>query len=96
MSQVSVTDVSHGLERPCAAMEPHDVVVCRLRAPVETIQERIRVASGECCNEASSNGSWSWTQTLDAAAVEGFSLLNDGCSATRGCPRDAHPRRLAA
>jgi adenylylsulfate kinase len=70
------------LERLRALVEPHDVVVCRLRAPIGTMQERIRIREPGMLQEQFVRRVAELDATLDVAAVEDFSLLNDGVSVT--------------
>jgi dephospho-CoA kinase len=66
------------LDRLRAAIPKADVVVCRLRAPLETMKERVRVREPGMHQEKFVARVVELERLLDAAALEDFTLTNIG------------------
>jgi hypothetical protein len=60
------------------------IVVCRLRAKLETMQQRIRLREPGMLHQQFVARAAELEAALDAACVEDFSVENDGRSVTAG------------
>lgn len=65
-------------ERLQSALPGARIVVCRLRAPIETMQERVRLREPSMLQEKFVARVAELERALDAAGVEDFALVNDG------------------
>jgi hypothetical protein len=70
------------LERLRAATSAASLVICRLRAAPATMQQRVRLREPGVLQDQFVARVLELEATLDAAALEDFSLVNDGASVT--------------
>ena len=66
------------LDRVRAAIPNAEIVVCRLRAPLETMMERVRLREPGMHQQRFVARVPELERLLDAAALEGFALTNTG------------------
>jgi hypothetical protein len=65
-----------------SVLRPHDLVVCRLRAPVATMQDRLRVREPGILQSDFLRRASDLEAVLDKASIEDFSLTNEHRSVT--------------
>jgi adenylylsulfate kinase len=66
------------LERMRDALHAFEIIVCRLRAPLATMEERVRLREPGMYQQEFVGRVANLERRLDAAALEAFTLINDG------------------